>query len=115
MIRPFPFLSRMGRVALHKRYGEVRLTANDRSQKPSSKSTRGRGLALLPIPALFTRMSMVPNVSRTCRTISPAEVERARSAGIAMAFFPSSPISCTRESSSFSVRAVAAMDAPSRA
>ena len=63
MTRPHLRAIIAGSTALHSKYGTVRFSLSVNSQKASSKSTTGRGSALLPMPALLTRISTGPSAA----------------------------------------------------
>src|SRR4029450_10982651 len=60
-IRPHCCARICGSAAFDSRYGAVRFNSSVSSQNASRYSASGRGSALLPIPALLTRMSIGPN------------------------------------------------------
>jgi hypothetical protein len=113
-MRPALRSMKYGATALHVRKMDLVLTAKARSQSSSVLLVKGMpgGAAM---PALLTRMSSLPIVSRTRSTIALTSAELVTSVFIAMTLRPSAFTSSATFSAFSTWMSGIAMSAPSRA
>ena len=92
MILPQRCARMCGSAAFERTYGAVRFTSSVSSQNASLYSAIGRGSALLPMPALLTRMSIGPKTAAARSTSALDCARSARSEGTAAASPPAAAI-----------------------
>ena len=101
-----------GYTALAARKAARRLTSSTWSH---SSADRSCGSFRIVTPALFTRMSMRPKVSRVCVTIASISDSRVTSTGIPIAREPSASIWASADAVFSGLRAATTMSAPAAA
>src|SRR5438552_4513708 len=114
MIRPAFFSMKYGAIALHVRNTDFVLTAKARSQSSSVLFVNGMP-GVDPAPALLTRMSIFPSVSRVRSIMALTSAELVTSAFIATTLRPSALTSPATFSAFSTWMSGIAMSAPSRA